>query len=135
MIKPMPLAAIAVAQECTKASDEARIPFPEVVRRLVDAGIERYRADLLRDEKTYYMPDGASHVVSTAPFALSPTETFRADGIVAAIRASQAGQIAYTEFCKRIADAGCVDYIVSFPGRRAVYFGRTGESLIERLPT
>jgi uncharacterized protein YbcV (DUF1398 family) len=132
--KPMPASAIAVAQECTKASDEARITFPEVVGKLMEAGIERYHADLLREEKTYYMRDGASHAVPTAPFALSPARAFSAEAVNAAVRASQAGQITYKQFCERIAAAGCVDYIVSFPGRRAIYFGRTGENHVEHFP-
>jgi len=134
MTKAMPAKAIAAAQECTKASDEARTTFPEVVRILMEAGIERYRADLSRGEKTYYTPDGASLAVQTAPLALTTANKFDAEAVTAAIRASQAGQITYREFCNRIAAAGCVDYIVSFPGRRAVYFGRTGENHVEHFP-
>lgn len=134
MTKPMPATAIAAAEECTKASDEARITFPDVLRNLMQAGVERYRADLQREEKIYYMPNGASHAVRCAPLARGTATSFDAAAIIAAIRASQAGQITYKEFCARIADAGCVDYIVSLPGRRAVYFGRTGENHVERFP-
>jgi len=30
--------------------------------------------------------------------------------------------------------AGCTGYLVSFPGQRAVYFGRTGETHVEHFP-
>jgi len=123
-----------VVEDCTKASDEARLAFPQIVQNLMAAGIERYHADLLRAEKTYYLPDGGSHVVANAPLDRTPARAFSAAGVEASVRASQSGQITYKEFCTRIAEAGCVDYIVSLTGRRAVYFGRTGESHVELFP-
>jgi hypothetical protein len=30
---------------------------------------------------------------------------------------------------------GCAGYLVSFPGRRVVYFGRAAEFHVERFPT
>ena len=38
---------VEVMRECTEASDQERISFPEVVMRLMQAGVERYHADLL----------------------------------------------------------------------------------------
>lgn len=124
----------AVVEDCTKASDDARLGFPQIVQNLMAAGVERYRADLLRAEKTYYLPDGGSHVVANAPLDRPPAQAFSSAGVEAAVRASQAGQITYKEFCARIAEAGCVDYLVSLAGRRAAYVGRTGESHVELFP-
>lgn len=124
----------AVARECTKASDEDRLKFPQVVGLLMEAGVERYHADLTRWEKTYYAEDGRSCVVKAQAGASTPTRTFSADGVEDAICASQAGAITYKEFCERVLAAGCVSYIVSIAGRRAVYFGRTGESHVEPFP-
>jgi len=123
-----------VLHECSEASDAERLSFPQVVGRLMAAGVERYRADLLRHEKTYYMPDGRSHVVSNAVIAATPAMDFSAAGVDSAVRDIQAGRIAYREFCRRVMAAGCVDYIVSISGRRAVYFGRSGESHVEMFP-
>ena len=66
-------------QECTDASDQERISFPEVVMKLMQAGVERYHADLLRAEKTYYLPSGESHRVEAAPtpFASLPRVTIQ----------------------------------------------------------
>jgi hypothetical protein len=36
-----------VVREMSEASDEERITFPEVVKALMEVGIERYHADLL----------------------------------------------------------------------------------------
>lgn len=124
----------AAVEECTRASDEERMTFPEVVAKLSAAGVERYRADLLRAEKTYYLPDGVSHVVPAAPLGDAAARAFSPDGVRDAVRAIQAQRITYKTFCERIAAAGCVDYIVSLAGRRAVYFGRTGESYVEPFP-
>lgn len=124
----------AVARECTEASDEGRLKFPQIVGRLIDAGVERYHADLTRWEKTYYAEDGSSCVVKCAPVEAASARAFSADGVEAAIRASQAGAITYKKFCERIIAAGCVGYIVSLAGRRAVYFGRTGASHVEPFP-
>lgn len=126
---------IEAVQECTDASDQERVTFPEVVAKLAGAGIERYHADLLRAEKIYYLPSGESQRVQAAPIAAVPPAAFTADGVAAAVRAIQRQQIKYREFCERIAEAGCVGYFVSLAGRRAVYYGRTGESYVEPFPS
>ena len=59
---------------------------------------------------------------------------FSAEGVEKAVRAIQRQQIAYREFCRLIADAGCVGYFVSLAGRRAVYYGRTGDEHVEWFP-
>ena len=50
--------------------------------------------------------------------------------IQAAIREAQQLVPGYTYvgFSRKVMQAGCAGYIVSFPGRRAVYFGRTAET-------
>jgi len=123
-----------VVQECSEVSDKEQLTFPQVVMKLMEAGVERYHADLVRAEKTYYMPNGESHVVKNADMEKQPAQDFSADQIKAAIKAIQTQTIGYKEFCKRIASAGCVGYLVSLIGRRAVYFGRTGDSYIEPFP-
>jgi uncharacterized protein YbcV (DUF1398 family) len=124
-----------VMQECTEASDEERIPFPEVVMKLMEVGVERYHADLLRAEKTYYLPNGDSEIVPNRAVAGVPAREFSVAGVEAAVRAIQAQRIKYKEFCERIIAAGCVGYFVSLAGRRAVYYGRTGDSHVEWFPT
>lgn len=123
-----------VVIECTKASDEERIGFPQVVAKLMQAGIERYHADLERAEKTYFLPNGESEVVASAAIGTTPAREFCADGVAAAIKAIQSGTIRYREFCTRAMEAGCVGYIVSLAGRRAVYYGRTGDMHVEWFP-
>ncbi len=123
-----------VIVEATRASDEERVTFGDVVVKLMRAGVERYHADLLRGEKTYYLPDGESEVVAGDPVSVGPAHDFSAAGVEAAVRDIQAGKIQYRAFCARIASAGCVGYHVSLAGQRAIYYGRTGNSHIEWFP-
>jgi uncharacterized protein YbcV (DUF1398 family) len=59
---------------------------------------------------------------------------FSARGVEKAVRLIQQQAIGYRQFCRLIADAGCVGYFVSLTGRRAVYYGRTGDEHVEWFP-
>ena len=126
---------LAILEDCTQGSDEDRLTFPQVVGNLMSAGIERYHADLQRSEKTYYLPSGESKVLKTYTVAAQAAGSFSPSGVADAVRAIQKGQIKYNEFCERILAAGCVSYIVSLAGKRAVYYGRTGEAYVEMFPS
>ena len=122
-----------VVREMSKASDEERVTFPEVVKALMEVGVERYHADLVAGRKTYYLPDAGFEEVEVHKVGGAARE-FLAAGVEKAVRAIQRQQIAYREFCRLIADAGCVGYFVSLAGRRAVYYGRTGDEHVEWFP-
>lgn len=123
-----------VMQDCTQGSDDGRLTFPQVVMKLTEVKVESYHADLRRAEKTYYMPNGESFVTPAAPAHGTPPLDFSAPAVVAALKEIQAQTIDYQQFCERIVAAGCVGYLVSLAGRRAVYFGRTGDFHIEHFP-
>ena len=112
-----------VVREVIRASDEDRISFSDVVEALMQAGVERYHADLLAGTKTYYMPDGSFEI--THGRVLHAATDFRGDIVQQAVHATQQGEIGYRAFRDRIAAAGCVGYFVSLAGQRAVYYGRT----------
>jgi uncharacterized protein YbcV (DUF1398 family) len=121
-------------RDCARASLAGEIEFPEVVRRMTQAGVERYHADYSRQEITYYAADGESLVVPS-PHASQPTgDAFDAAEIEAAVRASQRGEHRYPDFVRKTMAAGCVGYFVQITGRQAIYFGRRGESHVERFP-
>jgi len=126
--------ASAVVRECTKASDEERLSFGEVVKKLIEAGVERYHTDLVRAEKTYFLPTGESEIVPSAHATATPAQDFSASGVDAAVKAIQAGKIQYNAFCEQVLAAGCVGYLVSMIGRRVVYYGRTGDCHVEWFP-
>ena len=112
-----------VVREMTRASEEERISLPDVVEALMQAGVERYHADVLAGTKPYYMPDSTFEI--THGRALAAAADFRGDLVQEAVHAVQQSEIGYRAFCDRIAAAGCVGYFVSLAGKRAVYYGRT----------
>jgi len=126
---------IAVMHECASRSDNETITFPEVVRKLADAGVEWYHTDFYRAEHTYYMPSGESHVESMFALTEPVAQEFSDSGVDAAVRSIQRGKIKYKEFVRRIVAAGCNGYFVLITGRKAVYFGRKGEEHVELFPT
>ena len=121
-------------KQTLEESEAGNMVFPEVVRQLVEAGVESYFADFVSGTHTYYLPDGGTHVEKrTLP--LSPVSAiFSKEGITAAIRGAQTDTVRYPEFVKLAAAAGVAAYWVFLTGRRAVYFGRKGEIHIEEFP-
>lgn len=111
-----------------------KLVFPEVVRRLLEIGVESYFCDLASGTETFYMRNGHAHaekmVLPTVPIA----EEFSASGLIAAIRGAQADTICYPEFAKRSAAAGVIAYWAFLTGGKVIYFGRKGESHTEEFP-
>lgn len=126
---------IAVMHEVAKRSHEGTIPFPEVVGKLTQAGVEQYLADLRRGSRTFYMPNRDSHVEESSSPAVAIGEQFAEVEIVKALRTIQRGEIDYQEFVRRIMAAGCTGYFVYIAGRQAHYLGRRGERYVEMFPT
>lgn len=125
---------IAVIEDCVRATLAGRLPFPDVVRRLLEVDIERYSVDLCRSESIYYSADGDSHLVRPSGPADPVADRFVSEEVESAVKDSQQGRIAYPQFLQRIRAAGCVSYLVSFAGRRCLYFGRAGEVHLELFP-
>jgi uncharacterized protein YbcV (DUF1398 family) len=121
---------IAVMKECKELSLRGT-PFPEIVRRLSEAGVERYHVDLSRDETTYYLPSGAAHAFRLGLGGLPIADTFDAGAVEEAVRGAQRGEVPYPEFVRRIKTAGCVEYHTRITGRRVQYLGRTGDMHVE----
>jgi uncharacterized protein YbcV (DUF1398 family) len=125
---------IEIMHDTLAKSMAGSIDFPEVVRRLTTEGVESYRADLVRLEETFYMPDGESHVEKMSLPQSPIAEEFSAEGVIAAIRGSQSGKTKYREFLKLAMDAGTTNYVVFLRGKRCIYFGRSGDFHVERFP-
>jgi uncharacterized protein YbcV (DUF1398 family) len=123
-----------VIKECTESSLAGTITFPEVVKRLVGIGTERYIADLVGKRKLYFSADGETHSDGLTFEAPRIAANFDAIGIKNALVDIQQGRIQYKEFLNRIMEAGCTHYEVFLIGRQTVYFGRDGSQIIERFP-
>lgn len=126
-----------IAQNCLAASHAGTMTFPEIIGALIGAGFEGYVVDYRRATTTYYRPDGDSVMLDNAPTEGVVAAAFNAGGVEAEVRRAQANgpDYTYTDFCRRVKEHGCAGYIVSFPGRRVVYFGRTAETHVEHFPS
>lgn len=122
------------AKDCANLSAVGKIHFGDLVARLMSAGIERYHADYVRMENTYYTPDGGSCVVPMEHDAASIGEKFSAAQVEAAVRQAQRGEIMYPQFTRQALAAGCVGYFVQITGKCVQYFGRNGEIHTEWFP-
>ena len=124
-----------ILDQCTAGAFDGTVPFPETLSRLAADGVEWYSASLVLGGKTYY-GTGSSHHQCMWPHGTVPqiADLFEAEGVSGAIRASQARTIDYGTFLRRIADAGVVYYTVHLKGRKAIYFGRHGDSWTEPFP-
>ena len=123
-----------VIKECTALSLAEQITFPEVVRKLAGAGVERYIADLVSRQKFSYGSQGETHTGALAFDGPLVPASFDASAVAITIKDIQQGRIKYREFLRRIMEAGCSHYEVFILGKQAVYFGRDGSQHIERFP-
>jgi uncharacterized protein YbcV (DUF1398 family) len=126
----------AAAQTCLEGAEANTMTFPQIVATLMRQGFESYTIDFRRAVATYYMPDGDSVELPTHRNNATVAAGFNVAGIQSAIRAAQALAPGYTypSFCAKVMACGCAGYIVSFSGRRVLYFGRTAETHVEQFP-
>jgi len=127
---------VQIAERCRDGAERNTMSFPEIVGVLMQNGFEGYTIDFRRNQATYYAINGESINLATHDVG-APVATAFVSGIVAgAIKQAQANAPGYTYkgFCKTIVEAGCAGYMVSFSGRRVLYFGRTVETHLELFP-
>ncbi len=125
-----------LARACIHGSHAGTMSFPAIVGALMEAGFEAYHVDFRAGNATYYLPSGESVTLEASRPVVAPTAAFDAVEVAAAVRQAQAGgpEYTYDGFCDRVARAGCAGCLVSFPGRRVAYIGRTGEVHAEHFP-
>ena len=123
-----------VIHDVLAESQAGKLVFPEVVRRLMEVGVESYFCDLVRGEEIFYSPDGHTHREKMVLPVTPIDEEFSREDVVSAIRGAQADTIRSPEFMKRSAAAGVIAYWAFLAGRKVIYFGRRGEFHIEEFP-
>lgn len=124
---------ISIAKTCLNAAHDGSLSFPEIIGKLVAAGFEGYAVDYRRNAQIFYLPDGDS-VELVMPHATGSVEAaFDRAGVEALVHWAQANgpDYRYETFCDRVKAAGCAGYLVSFVGRRVVYYGRSAETHVE----
>jgi uncharacterized protein YbcV (DUF1398 family) len=121
-------------REVLAESHDGQLIFPQVVQRMLAAGVTSYFVDLLRSEDVAYLADDTTLTVKMH-LPLDPVaEEFSKSAVVAAIRAAQKDEIRYPEFMRQSAAAGVVGYWAFLTGKKVVYFGRKGEFHVEEFP-
>lgn len=126
---------IQVLKDCDRMALEGKLSFLESVQRMASTGVERYRADLVRMEKMHYSADGEACAVAIGLTGAPPIAgELNSTAVKDALTAIQSGKIEYGEFLRRIMAAGVTDYGVWLRGRKAIYFGRSGDFYVENFP-
>lgn len=124
----------AIIHEAARGSSEGRVHFGQVIGLLVRAGVESYGVDYRARRSTYVLPDGDTLDMPTPMPDVAIAQDFDAAALRAAIRGAQQGEVMYPEFKKLSRQAGCVGYTLWVAGRHVSYFGRKGETHVERFP-
>lgn len=124
-----------VIADAARATLSGSMSFPEVVRRLIETGVEYYHVDYIALRKTFYSATGD---VATTPITygdLPPVAAnFDAPALRAAIFDSQRQGQHYRDFTRRAMESGVQGYIAFLRGRRVTYWGRGGEQHTEWFP-
>ncbi len=125
-----------VARSCLEGAESGAMTFPQIVGTLIGAGFDGYAVDLRRATATYYLPDGEAVELEAARITEPVAGRFDAAMVREAIGEAQAlvPGYSYNGFCAKVARAGCAGYLVSFPGKRVLYYGLTGETHTEYFP-
>jgi uncharacterized protein YbcV (DUF1398 family) len=125
-----------IAQTCLDAAHDGSLSFPEIIGTLLDAGFEGYAVDYRRNSQTFYLPEGDPIDLAVPPSAGAIAAAFDGARVAALVRWAQANgtDYRYVGFCEQVKAAGCAGYLVSFSGRRVVYYGRTAETHVELFP-
>jgi uncharacterized protein YbcV (DUF1398 family) len=100
----------------------------------MEAGVESYCVDYRARAATYYLDNDEvlSLTMESSPVAIG--RAFDAKAVREAIRGAQAGAVMYPEFKRLSMQAGCIGYTAWIAGRQVTYYGRKGETHVERFP-
>lgn len=124
-----------IVADAARATLDGSIPFPEVVRQLLETGVEYYHVDYVALQKTYYSASG--EIIKT-PINYEDLPAVGYEFNVKALReaildSQQNGQL-YRDFTKRAMIAGVQSYTAFLCGRRVIYSGRLGDQHTEWFP-
>ena len=124
-----------IVADTARAALEGTIPFPEVVRRLLQAGVEYYHVDFVELQKTFYSASGEVMKAAIHYEGLPPVASdFNREALCAAILDSQLHGQHYRKFTERVMAAGVQGYIAFLRGKRVTYWGRGGDQHTEWFP-
>jgi hypothetical protein len=104
--------------EASRATLAGTMSIPEVVSKLLAAGVEYYHVDYVGMRKTFYSGGGETVVTPITYEGLPPVAAeFSADSLCAAIVDSQRHGQHYRDFTRRAMRTGCRAISHSYEGR------------------
>lgn len=110
-------------------------PFPEIVRMLLEAGVEYYHVDYVGLRKTFYSATGEAMMTAITYEGLpAVVADFDPAALQADILDSQRNHQHYRDFTRRAMQAGVQGYFAFLRGKRVTYFGRQGDQHTEWFP-
>jgi uncharacterized protein YbcV (DUF1398 family) len=122
-------------QQLATATQTGCMPFPEIIGRLMQEGVDHYQVDFLLRQFRFY---GVAGGVVLAPLVmedLPPVDVrFDVAALKAAIHDSQVNGQKFCDFCRRAMLAGVQSYGVFLSGQRVMYAGRQGDHHVEWFP-
>ena len=92
-----------IVTEAARATLDGSIPFPEVVRRLIETGVEYYQVDYVALRKCFYSAAGD---VMTTPISYEGLPPVAADFDVAELRAAILDSQRHGQRPERVLDVG-----------------------------
>ena len=128
---------IAIAERCLGAAYAGTMSFPRTSQPRCSAPASRATSST-----TAATPRPTTWPAGTVSRsrAILRESTVAADfdpaGVAALIRWAQSGSAdySYAGFSRQAKARGCAGYVVSFPGRRVLYFGRDAQTHVEHFP-
>jgi uncharacterized protein YbcV (DUF1398 family) len=121
--------------EAAQASLAGTMSFPQVVGKLIEAGVEYYHVDYVGRCTRFYGGAGAC-VVTPLTFEALPAVAAELDveALRQNIRDSQQNRQDYRAFTGRAMQGGVQGYFAFLRGQRVTYFGRKGDQHTEWFP-
>ena len=124
-----------IIQALSIATLNGSMPFPEIVGKLIEQGIEYYHVDYVIKRKTFYTSQGQWQETAITYHDLPAiAENLDKVALIAAIRDSQLNHQSYYDFSCRAMQAGVQGYIAFLRGQQVTYWGRNGSQHIEWFP-
>jgi uncharacterized protein YbcV (DUF1398 family) len=125
-----------IIQETASKTLAGTITFPEVVGRLLQAGVEYYHVDYVARRKAFYAAGGSAVTVTPIDYEGLPEvpPDFDPAAVQAAILDSQRHGQLYRDFTRRVMAAGVLGYFAFLRGKRVTYLGRSGDQHTEWFP-
>ncbi len=121
--------------DAARASLAGIRPFADIVRQLLDNGVEYYQVDYAAQVFRFYGPSGAMVTVPLLFEDLPPVAPdFDRDELRAAILDSQQNGQKFRAFSQRATAAGVQGYFAFLRGQRVTYLGRQGDQHVEWFP-